>query len=319
MADDALARARRWAAERTFTRGAYPAATMASLRGSSELSVAVVIPAREVASTIEGVVGPCASLLAEHAIDELFVVDAGSADGTAEIAARAGAEVLQEAELLAEHGPVSGKGDAMWRALSVVTSDIVVFVDGDTREFDAEFVSGLAGPLLDDPSLQLVKGSFSRPFTDGDLRVENGGGRVNELVARPLLNIHFPELAAVNQPLAGEFAARTTALRGLPFRSGYGVEIQLLIDFYERYGLDAIAQSELGERLNSHQSLSDLGPMAYAVAHTLLERAGQQLDSSNSYLGSRAGVPEERKVELFDRPPLDTILSNPIATAADGA
>lgn len=319
MADDALARARRWASERTFSRGAYPAATMSSLRGSSKLSVAVVIPTREVASTIEGVVVPCAALLAQHAIDELFVVDAGSTDGTAEIAARAGAEVFQEAELLPEQGPVCGKGDAMWRSLSVVTSDVVVFVDGDTREFDVEFVSGLACPLLDDASLQLVKGSFARPFTDGDLRVENGGGRVNELVARPLLNIYFPELAAVNQPLAGEFAARTAALRGLPFRTGYGVEIQLLIDIYEHFGLDAIAQSELGERLNSHQSLNDLGPMAYAVARTLLERAGQQLDSSTSYLGSLAGAPDERTVDLFDRQPLDSILVKPTVTAADGA
>lgn len=318
MADDALSRARGWAAERTFAPGTFPAQALASCRGSSGLSIAVVIPAREVASTIEGVVSPCASLLADGAIDELFVVDAASHDGTAEIAARCGAEVLDEAELLPQYGAVAGKGDAMWRALSVVTSDVVVFVDGDTREFDVEFVSGLAGPLLEDASLQLIKGSFARPFVDGGLRVENGGGRVNELVARPLLNIYFPELAAVNQPLAGEFAARTAALRELPFRTGYGVEIQILIDVYKCFGLDAIAQSDLGERLNSHQPLSDLGPMAYAVARTLLERAGQPLDPSSRFLGSRAGVPEERELDLVDRPPLDSILVNPTVSAADG-
>lgn len=303
--------AQRWAATNTFSRDVFD--------GTSAQRVSVVIPAREVGETIAQVVTPCAALLATGSISELFVVDANSTDDTASLAAKAGATVVQEAELLPEQGPVVGKGDAMWRSLSVLTGDIVVFVDGDTREFDPVFITGLAGPLLSRLELQLVKGAFNRPFIEGALRVENGGGRVNELVARPLLNIYFPELSAVDQPLAGEFAARTDALRALPFRTGYGVEIQVLIDIYRTHGLAAIGQTDLGERLNSHQSLQALGPMAYAVARTLIERAGVQIDPGSAFLGYRDGELAAREVELFDRPPMDDVMPKPTARISSGA
>lgn len=301
----------RWAEANTFSGG--------ELDVTRDERISVVIPAREVAGTITDVVAACATLLKAGAIAELFVVDADSADGTAALAEQAGAVVVQESELLPEHGSVVGKGDAMWRSLSVVTGDIVVFVDGDTSEFRGEFISGLASPLQERAELQLVKGAFSRPFTDGELRVENGGGRVNELVARPLLNIYFPELSAVDQPLAGEFAARADALRALPFRTGYGVEIQILIDVYRRYGLAAIGQAELGERLNAHQSLKALGPMAYAVARTLIERSGMEIDADSAFLGDRDNELATREVELFDRPPIETVMAKPTARISSGA
>lgn len=303
--------AQRWAISNTFS--------VEELDRSSAERISVVIPAREVAETIAGVVAPCAALLEAGAIAELFVVDANSGDGTAALAQQFGATVLQEARLLPEHGPVVGKGDAMWRSLSVVTGDIVVFVDGDTSGFNSDFITGLAGPLLGHSELQMVKGAFSRPFIDGQLRVENGGGRVNELVARPLLNIYFPELSAVDQPLAGEFAARTEALRALPFRTGYGVEIQLLIDIYRQHGLAAIGQTDLGERLNAHQSLQALGPMAYAVARTLLERAGAEIDAGSAFLGYRDAELAVREVELFDRPPMHSVLPKSTARISSGS
>jgi glucosyl-3-phosphoglycerate synthase len=185
-----------------------------------------------------------------------------------------------------------------------------VFVDSDSEVFDGAFVTGLAGPLLTDPSLQLVKGAFDRPFTSAGVRIEGGGGRVNELVARPLLNMYFPELAAVRQPLAGEIAARRSALTQMPFCTGYGVEMQLLIEFYKRFGLDAIAQSDIGERLNQHQQLEDLAPMAFAVLSALLagsEHPPPELAGSGEFLGYFEGEVGVRDVTPQTRPPLDSL------------
>jgi glucosyl-3-phosphoglycerate synthase len=243
-------------------------------------------------------------------IDEVIVIDADSADDSAGAARSVGADVHQESELLTDFGAPSGKGDALWRGVSVATGDIVVFVDSDTEGFDGSFVTGLAGPLLADESLQLVKGAFDRPFTSAGVRIEGGGGRVNELVARPLLNLYFPELAAVRQPLAGELAARRSALLELPFNTGYGIEIQLLIDFYRRHGLEAIAQSDLGERLNRHQALQELAPMAYSVLSALLSRSEvppPELADAAEFLGYFDGEVGIREAEALERPPLKDI------------
>jgi glucosyl-3-phosphoglycerate synthase len=231
--------------------------------------VSVVLPAREVAATIGPIVETCLSLA-----EQVVVVDAASQDGSADIAARAGAEVHQEAELMPEFGPAAGKGDAMWRALRVVRGEIVVYVDADTEEFGEHFVRGLIGPLLADPALQFVKGFYRRPFKVGGRTLPEGGGRVNELTARPLLRAFYPELAAVRQPLAGEVAARRELLERLPFGTGYSVEIAMLIDAYSAVGLDAMAQVDLDVRQNRHQSLSELAPMADAVLAAVRARTG---------------------------------------------
>ncbi len=224
-----------------------------------------MLPAREVADTIEPTLAQLVPLREAGLLDELLVIDAASADGTAERAARAGATVVQEAEVLAEHGPARGKGDALWRAVHATRGDVVVFVDADSAGFDARFVRGLLGPLLTDGEVAFVKGAYRRPLTLGAETVPEGGGRVTELLARPLLNLHVPELAGIVQPLAGEFAARRPLLEALPFPVGYGVEIALLIDALRHAGLDALAQVDLGERRNAHQPLYALSAMAYAV------------------------------------------------------
>jgi glucosyl-3-phosphoglycerate synthase len=237
--------------------------------------VTVVIPTKDCAETIGGVLRSTISPLAALGmVDELVVVDAASTDGTAGLAAAGGATVLQQDEVLSEHGPALGKGDAMWRALHETSGDVVCFLDGDTRDPRPEHLLGLLGPILRDPSLQLVKGAFERPLQAGDRRLANEGGRVTELMARPLLNLHEPRLAGFAQPLAGEFSARRPLLESIPFPVGYGVEIAILIDALRRHGLDALAESHLGTRQNRHQPLRALGEMAYAVLAAVERRIG---------------------------------------------
>jgi glucosyl-3-phosphoglycerate synthase len=253
------------------------------LRDLKRDTVSVVLPAREVAETVGGIVETVLSL--EGLVDQVLVVDAASEDGTAEIARAAGAEVLQEAELLPELGPVLGKGDAMWRALSAARGDLVVYVDSDTRGFPAHFVSGLAGPLIEDERIEFVKGAYRRPFVAGGVELPDEGGRVNELCARPLLRAFYPELAGLSQPLAGEVAARRTLLERIPFATGYGVELAMLLDVYATAGIDAIAEADIGERRNAHQPLRALGPMADAVLGVVMDRLG---------IETRAPKPVER-------------------------
>ncbi|MEA2352779.1 MAG: glucosyl-3-phosphoglycerate synthase [Thermoleophilaceae bacterium] len=226
-----------------------------------EVQGSVCIPTVDEAATIGSIVESLVGV-----VDQVVVVD-GSSDDTPHIAAEAGAEVYAQSELLPEMGPVLGKGDAMWRALTVLTGDNVCFVDGDSEDFGPHFVRGLLGPLAD-PQIQYVKGHYRRPFRgEGE-----GGGRVTELTAKPLLRLFYPELAACRQPLAGEIAARRSLLEQLPWTTGYGVEIGQLIDVYRAVGIDAMAQVDLDVRQNRHQPLSALGSMATAVTATVAER-----------------------------------------------
>jgi glucosyl-3-phosphoglycerate synthase len=276
-------------------------------------TVSVVLPAREVAETIATVVAALAPLERAGLVDELVVVDAASGDGTAEIAARAGAAVVQESEVLAEFGPALGKGDAMWRGLAATDGEIVVYIDTDTRDFDARFLLGLLGPLLERPGTDFVKGAFRRPFVvEGAAPVPDGGGRVTELVARPLLNLFAPALAGFAQPLAGETAARRGLLESIPFPVGYGVEIALIIDVAERVGVEAMAQVDLGTRQNRHQPLRDLSAMAYAVLATATRRFHGDAAVEAAPGAGLLALPgpegtELRRVPLEERPPLGTL------------
>jgi glucosyl-3-phosphoglycerate synthase len=265
--------------------------------------ISVVLPAREVADTVGSIVDRVLAL--DGLADQVLVVDAGSRDGTAEVAAQAGAEVVQEAELMPEFGRVLGKGDAMWRALSAVRGELVLYLDADTRDFQPRFATGLLGPLVVHPELQLVKGNFERPYVmeSGEMRPREGG-RVTELAARPLLSAFYPELAAFGQPLAGEVAARRALLESIPFSTGYAVETAMLLDAREAVGVDAMAQVDVGERLNRHQTLPGLGPMAYAVLCVVLERLrrhGRLLDGHAPPLQTADG--RLVQVELVERPP----------------
>jgi glucosyl-3-phosphoglycerate synthase len=253
------------------------------LRAQRTESISVCVPAREEAATIAGVVAPLVALREAGVIDQVLVLDDDSRDATGAIALRLGADVVRPAELLPEFGPVLGKGDAMWRALSVLTGELVAFVDADSEDFGAHFACGLLGPLVCAPGVQFVKGFYRRPFKNGSKDVQpTGGGRVTELTARPLLAAFHPELAGVRQPLAGEIAARRELLEQMAFCTGYAVEIGLLLDVHAYAGVDALAQVDLDSRQNRHRPLAELAPMAEAVLATVtsrLQRAGRLVDA----------------------------------------
>ena len=264
-----------WAERRRYDADDFPLANLVEAKGAS--SVTVIVPTKQCGATIGGVlrhtIGPLASA---GVVDDVIVVDAASTDGTAAIAQSCGARVLQEDDLLAEYGPALGKGDAMWRALQATEEQIVCFLDGDTADPDPRHLRGLLGPLLTDPSVALVKGAFDRPLRVGETEMPHEGGRVTELMARPLLNLHEPRLAGFTQPLAGEFAGRRSLLESIPFATGYGVEIGVLIDALRACGLDALAECRLGTRRNRHQPLRALGEMSYAVLAAVENRLGER-------------------------------------------
>jgi glycosyltransferase involved in cell wall biosynthesis len=301
-----------WRARRSFQAEQFP---LERLLAAKRESIAVVLPAREVATSIGAIARCVADLQAGGLIDEALVIDSASVDGTAAIAVAAGLTVIQEDTVAPGYGPAQGKGDAMWRALQVVRSDIVVYLDADTESFHAGFLMGLLGPLICEPEIQFVKGCFERPFRAGSgsglVSRAGEGGRVTELLARPLLNLHAPELAVFDQPLAGEVAARRELLVRLPFSVGYGVEIAMLIDAWRAVGLDGLAQVHLGTRQNAHQSLRALSAMAYAVLVAASTRfLGSQFADANAS-GSIVLPPQElgapmemRRVPIEERPPL---------------
>jgi glycosyltransferase involved in cell wall biosynthesis len=297
-----------WRRRRSYSAGDFP---LERLLDAKDASVALILPAREVAATIGAIAAEAARLRDVGLLDEVLVVDSDSRDGTAEIAAAAGVTVVQEDDIAPEHGPARGKGDAMWRGLRTVSSEIVAFADTDSTDFDEHFVTGLVGPLLCEAGVWLVKGSFERPFRNGATVLKGGGGRVTELLARPLLNLQAPALAAFDQPLAGEVAARRTLLDQLRFPVGYGVEIAMLIDAWRAVGLDGLAQVDLGTRQNRHQPLRELSAMAYevlvAAQSRLLGEAFAEAHASPSLLRpplGRGGPMESRRVEIDERPPI---------------
>ena len=281
-----LTLAESWAQDRSFHHSAYPPERIAAERAQS---VSVCLPARECAATVATIVSALLALQERGVVDEVVVVDAASQDRTAELAAQAGARVLQERELMPEHGPVLGKGDAMWRALSALTGELVCFLDADSEDFSSHFACGLLGPLVCEPGVSFVKAHYRRPFLQGGVEDPEGGGRVNHLMARPALALFYPELACVRQPLAGEVAARRELLEALPFATGYGVETAMLIDAWRKVGLDGLAQVDLEQHRNPHQSLAVLSPMASTVLATIARRLEQ-----DGRLQGVGGAPLER-------------------------
>jgi glucosyl-3-phosphoglycerate synthase len=300
-------RARSWHRTHTFHHSEFPAERLAAVRRHT---VSVCLPARDEERTIGAILRQLTPLRAAGVIDQIVVVDA-STDATGEIAHALGAEVHNQNDLRPELGPVLGKGDAMWRSLSVLNGEVICFLDADSGHFGAHFACGLLGPLLCDRRIAFVKGLYRRPFKVGDTTLPDGGGRVTELTARPLLNLFYPELAGVAQPLAGEVAARRDLLEQLPFVTGYGVDIGLLVDAYGAVGLDAIAQVDLDVRQNAHQPLRDLGPMAFAVMRALasrLERDGRlQGPLPAAFYTPGSDELPALDGEPVERPPLSTL------------
>ncbi len=301
------ARARSWYRSNTFSHGDFP---MQRLSGDRGPTISVCLPAKDEASTIGAILEQLLPLRDDGLLEQVVVVD-NSSDRTAEIARALGVDVRDQEQLMPEHGAVLGKGDAMWRALPILTGDIVCFLDADSQDFGTHYVTGLVGPLLREPRIAFVKGFYRRPFRVGEVTLPQGGGRVTELTARPLLNLFYPDLAAIEQPLAGEIAVRRELLERLPFMTGYGVDIALLIDAYQAVGLDGLAQVDLDVRQNAHQPLRELGPMAYAVLQAVasrLEREGRiQGPLPTTFLGLAEDGPHAIGSEPVQRPPLSSL------------
>jgi glucosyl-3-phosphoglycerate synthase len=317
---------REWFGQRSFSHEDF-AALGTPGQAPREVSTTLIFPSRNCAETIGPILAEVARLNDRTGlIDQVIVVDADSPDGTADIARAWGAEVYSENELLPGYGPAQGKGDAMWRSLSVARGDIVMFADADTSNFREQFIYGTLGPLLTVPGVQFTKAAYRRPYTDSGKSMADGGGRVTELMAKPLFNFFCPELTGFVQPLAGEFAGYRDLLCSIPFLTGYGVELGIMVDVLEDAGLGAMAQIDLGARQNRHQSLWDLSLMSSAVLRAMASRASlpeggihspgtpgvRALRRPEVYLhavATDAGLRlDEHVSELHERPPLAQIM-----------
>ena len=276
-------------------------------------TISVCLPARDEAATIGDIVRKLRERLVDSAsvdrgglVDEIVVLDDGSTDATAALARAAGATVVAEAAVLPEAGPGSGKGNALWKSLHACRGDLLCWLDADLRNFDADSVIRLLEPLIADAGTVLVKATYARSFEGAP----TGGGRVTELVARPLVSLLFPKLADIMQPLGGEYAARRDALEVLPFVEGWGVELGLLVDIVERFGRDAVAQVDLGTREHRNRPVDELAAQSLAIIATALRRADlMHFDEPALELlrYDLAGNLEAEQVEIRERPPIITM------------
>jgi glucosyl-3-phosphoglycerate synthase len=269
MVGDAL-----WVDRNTHHWDDWSLPTLVEAKGDSVVSL--VVPARNEAATVGDVVSRVREALVDTValLDEIVVIDSDSTDATYDVATDAGAVVHRAAEIRPDLGTVPGTGEAMWKSMFVTTGELVVFMDADLLDWDTHFVPGLLGPLLTRPEVLLVKGFYERPLGSGERAVPFEGGRVTELVARPLIRLLFPELGGLHQPLAGEWAIRRSLFETLHVPTGYAVELAALVDTVRAHGLDALAQVDLGTRAHRHQSLRDLSGMATQILAAALARAG---------------------------------------------
>lgn len=286
------------------------------VRAKGGRTVSVVLPALDEEETVGAVIASVLPLVGSL-VDELVVLDSGSTDRTVEVAAAAGATVVRRHEVLPEYAPLPGKGEVLWRSLAATTGDLVAFLDSDLVDPDPAFVPGLLGPLLLEDGVQLVKGFYRRPLRLESEEAGTGGGRVTELLARPVLAALRPALSGVIQPLGGEYAATRSLLEQVPFAAGYGVEIGLLLDAERLFGAEAIAQVNLGVRKHRNRSLLQLGVMARQILGTALARCGI---ADRGAEGEVAGftqfvqvagewLPASSDVLLADRPPMRSVLA----------
>ncbi len=282
------------------------------LRAKRERTVSVVLPALNEQDTVGAVVASVRPHLGEL-VDEIVVADSGSTDDTVARATEAGARVVRRDDVLAELPPWPGKGEVLWRSLAATSGDIVVFLDSDLVDPDSSFVPGLLGPLLLDDGVHLVKGFYRRPLRLETEVANTGGGRVTELLARPVLAALRPALSGVVQPIGGEYAGTRDFLESVPFAAGYGVDIGLLLDAEQRYGVDALAQVNLGVRKHRNRSLLQLGVMARQLLGTMLARCGVEAADSPVFtqFTQVAGewLPETSDVFVADRPPMREVLA----------
>ncbi len=313
--------ARRWFDSHTFLASDFTLEALLARKAETGLTVSVVIPARNEEATVAEVVSRIRdALVVPGLVDELVVIDSDSTDRTAELARGAGASVYASSAIDTGLKSLPGKGEALWRSLFVTTGDVIAFIDADLTEWGSHFVTGLLGPMFTDPKVQLVKGFYDRIFDggSGSTSAAPQGGRVTELVARPLINLHWPILSGVVQPLAGEWAMRRGLAESLPFPVGYGVEFATLTDTVWRHGLAAVAQVDLGQRGHSHQNVHDLGVMATEILSTATRRlnrgrppapVGLSAAWTDLYQYDRTveGFWRTRDVPIAERPPARTL------------
>ncbi len=283
---------------RTFHHAEFDASALAEVKGHQLVSVC--LPARNEADTVGPIVELLRTRLLDEVglIDEIVVVDDHSTDRTADIALDAGAKVVDAESVLPEYGEGHGKGEAMWKSVFVAQGDLIVWCDADVRGFTEAYVVGLLGPLLTCPDLLFVKGFYDRPLSAEG----NGGGRVTELMARPVISLLFPHLAPIVQPLAGEYAGRRHALEQVPFVQGYGVDLGLLVDLAQRFGAETIAQADLGVRIHRNRPLDELSPQAMSILQTALRRADPDLIEASAVL-ARPGL-DPVTIDVTERPAL---------------
>jgi glucosyl-3-phosphoglycerate synthase len=269
----------RWFAENTFSSAEFEdVQRLVALKQQQGLKISLALPALDEEATVGDIIAIIKRSLIEEAplLDEVVLIDSGSQDQTRAIAQAHGIPVYIHNQILPQYGSFVGKGEALWKSLYVLKGDIVAWTDTDIRNFHPRFIYGLLGPLLREPRLVYCKGFYRRPLRQGDTLVATGGGRVTELMARPMLNLFYPELSGIVQPLAGEYAARRTAIEQVPFFTGYGVETGMLIDLLEHHGLGALAQVDLQQRIHRNQELLPLSKMSFAIAQVVLRRLEQR-------------------------------------------
>lgn len=310
----------KWFAENTFFSHEFAHLDrLVELKEKQGLTISLGLPALNEEETVGRVIQTIQRALMEQVplLDEIVLIDSGSVDYTREIAADLGIPVYIHQEILPQYGAFRGKGEALWKSLYILNGDIVAWIDTDIRNIHPRFVFGVLGPLLRDPGIQYVKGFYRRPLRQGNKIVAGGGGRVTELTARPLINLFFPELSGLIQPLSGEYAGRRQALESLPFFTGYGVETGLLIDVLESFGLPAIAQVDLLERVHHNQSLGSLSQMSFAILQVVIRRLEERykirlVEEVNKTMNLIHYEPSRFYLEMVEivereRPPLITL------------
>lgn len=310
----------RWFAENTFHSHEFRNLHyLVDLKERQGATVSLVLPTLNEDKTIGPILSTIQRSLVERVplIDELIVIDSNSQDRTVEIAESLGVPVFRHPDILSQYGSYVGKGEALWKSLYVTRGDIVVWIDSDITDLHPKFVYGLLGPLLTQPRVGFVKGFYRRPLKLGGELLTTGGGRVTELTARPLINLFYPELSGLVQPLAGEMAGRREVLETVPFFTGYGVETGLLIDILESFGLRSIAQVDLENRIHRNQSLLSLSKMAFAIVQVVLQRLGDRrrlelLEDVNTSMKLIHYSPTElflevKEIHEHERPPIITV------------
>ena len=307
----------KWFAENTFHADEFnQLRDLAELKKKQGLTISLALPALNEEQTVGKVIKMMKKELMQRVplLDEIVLIDSDSTDRTREIAKKEGIPVYIHQQILERLGARKGKGEALWKSLLVTKGDIVVWIDTDIVNIHPRFVYGIIGPLLINPQVQFVKGFYRRPLRVGSKMQAGGGGRVTELTARPLLNLFFPALSGVVQPLSGEYGGRRGALEQATFYSGYGVETGLLIDVYERYGLSAIAQVDLLERIHHNQHLEALSKMSFAIIQTVFRKLEKRfgravLEDVNRSMklirhDSKGYSLEVERIAEYERPPM---------------